>query len=239
MKNVDAGILSRQTLSQPQYLGALTLFYILVVVLSNWFNARIITVFGLSYGSGVFIFALTYVLSDLITEVYGYNQAKRAILGGFFFNLAFVIYSQIIIRIPSPDFAAHNAPFDELLAFNSRIIMASMLSYLIAEPMNAYLLARMKIKLKGAYIGLRFLASTIAASGLDTIIFCTLAFYGVINDDVLFIRTMQAWGIKLTVEALALPFAIRIAKKLKKAEGLDTFDNDTDFNLLKFSQKKS
>src|SRR3990167_4672910 len=124
-------------LSQPKFLWFLTLTYSMVIVLANWFDPRLIKIFGLTTDAGTLIFPLTFLLSDLITEVYGYKNARRAIWCGFLFNALFILYGQLVIHMPSPDYHTNNAMFDTLLATNVRIIIASCLSYLISEPLNS------------------------------------------------------------------------------------------------------
>src|SRR5579883_2959033 len=120
---------------ESNYLWFLTLSYTMVILLANWFDPRLIKIFNLTTDAGTLIFPLTFLLSDLITEVYGYKHARRAIWCGFFFNAIFIAYGQLIIHLPSPDFAANNAMFDTLLAMNVRILLASAISYLVAEPL--------------------------------------------------------------------------------------------------------
>lgn len=221
----------------PHYLGFLTLSYTMVIVLANWFNPRFVEIFGLTTDSGTLIFPLTFMLSDLITEVYGYKQARRAIWCGFFFNILFVLYGQAVIHMPSPDFATNNAMFDELLSVSTRIIIASTISYFMAEPFNSYLMAKMKIKMQGAYMGLRFVISTFIAAGIDSFIFTLIAFYGTMSHVHLFELATTMWFIKVFIEIAGLPLSIRLAKKLKNIEQLDIYDKHTQFNVLSLDNR--
>lgn len=239
MHDVNAGTLGRNLASRSQFLWLLIMSYTMVIVLANWFNPRFITLFGLNTDSGTLIFPLTFMLSDLITEVYGYKQARRAIWCGFFFNVMFVIYGQIVTHMPSPDFATNNVMFDELMAVSTRVILASALSYFSAEPINSYLMAKMKVKLKGAFMGFRFVFSTLVAAGLDSFIFSFIAFYGTMEMQYILELAFTMWFIKVTIEILGLPFSIRLAKKLKNAEQLDIYDKNTRFNLLSLDDSYS
>jgi len=214
------------------YLWFLTLTYSMIIVIANWFDARIIQWFGLITDSGTIIFPLTFLLSDLITEVYGYKHARRAIWCGFLFNAIFILYGQIVIHLPSPTFPTKNAMFDELLATNARIILASAISYLIAEPSNSLIMAKLKIKMQGKRMGFRFVASTVVASAMDSVIFAVIAFYGVMSDQHLIQLMVTMWGIKVLVEILGLPLSIKLANTLKQKEHIDIYDNRTRFNLF-------
>lgn len=216
----------------PRYLGFLTLCYTMVIVLSNWFDPRLIHIFGLNTDAGTLIFPLTFLLSDLITEVYGYKHARRAIWAGFLFNALFILYGQLVVHLPSPNYPTNNVQFDALLAMNVRIIFASTFSYIISEPLNAYWLASLKIKTNGRFMGLRFVASTLLASGVDSVIFGTVAFYGMMSNHNLVMLILTMWLIKVGIEIIGLPFSTKAAKVLKQAESLDTYDRNTNFTLL-------
>lgn len=219
--------------TEPKYLWFLTLAYSMVIVLANWFDPRLIRIFFFDTDAGTIIFPLTFLLSDLITEVYGYKHARRAIWCGFLFNILFIVYGQIIIHLPSPEYPTNNAAFDQLLTMNIRIIFASLISYFCSEPFNSYVMAKLKIKMHGHYMGIRFLISTIVASATDSFIFGALAFYGIMSNSHLVSLILTMWLLKVFIEILGLPISIRTAIKLKKIEGLDIYDKATDFNILK------
>lgn len=218
---------------QSSYLWFLTLTYSMVIVTANWFDARLISLAGFVTDAGTLVFPLTFLLSDLITEVYGYKYARLAIWCGLLFNVIFILYGQLIIHLPSPTFPTHNDMFDALLAMNARIILASFISYLCSEPINAILLAKLKIKMQGRMMGLRFVISTWIASGLDSFIFGSIAFYGTLSNENLFLLITTMWAIKVIIEILGLPISIRIANKLKQIDEMDMYDKHTDFNIFK------
>ena len=223
----------------PKYLWFLMLTYAMVIVLANWFDSRLVQIFWLTTDAGTIIFPLTFLLSDMITEVYGYKHARRAIWCGFLFNGVFVAYSFIVTHMPSPSFPTNNAEFDHLLAINMRIIIASAISYLIAEPLNSYIMAKLKIKTEGRYIALRFVASTVFAAACDSTIFSCIAFYGTMANSDLRNLIFDMWIIKVAIEILGLAVSIRLANKLKKAEHLDIYDKRTQFNLFSLNTEYS
>jgi uncharacterized integral membrane protein (TIGR00697 family) len=215
--------------SFPQYLSFLTLSFSMMIILSNWYAPRLIHIFGIDTDGGTLIFPITFMLSDLITEVYGYKHARRAIWCGFFFNLLFIIYGQIIVHMPAPDYATHNDMFDALTSFSVRIVIASLVSYFIAEPFNSLVMAKLKIKLQGKWLGLRFVLSTFIASGIDSLLFLTIAFYGVLSNANLVSLIITMWCLKVVIEIIMLPLSTYLAKWLKKNEQLDIFDYGTNF----------
>lgn len=218
--------------TQNNYLWFIMLTYAMVIVLANWFDPRLVHFFGLDTDAGTLIFPFTFLLSDLITEVYGYKNARKAIWCGFLFNLFFIAYGQLVIHLPSPAYPTNNANFDAILAADARIIIASAISYLCSEPMNSLIMAKLKIKMHGKKMGIRFVTSTIIASCFDSFIFGTLAFYGVMSNLDLFYLILTMWLIKSAIEILGLPVSIKLAKKLKQLEQVDIYDTRTNFNIF-------
>ncbi len=217
---------------EPKFLGFLMLSYAMVMVLANWFDPRLVSLGGFVTDAGTLIFPLTFLLSDIITEVYGYRHARRTIWIGFLFNAIFILYGQIVIHLPGPSYAHQNKLFSELLGFDTRIIFASAISYLCSEPINSLLMAKLKLQFQGRYISLRFLSSTFFASGLDSCIFSLLAFYGQIPSHGLVSLILTMWIIKVSIELLGLPISIRLTKFFKIAEQVDMYDEQTQFNLF-------
>lgn len=216
------------------YLWYLTLTYSMVIVLSNWFDPRLIKMGVMVTDAGTLIFPFSFLLSNLITEIYGYKYARRTIWCGFLFNLIFIIYGQLIVHMPNPDFLNNNALFDALLTINSRIIFASFISYFVSECFNSYIISIIKIKTKGRHMGLRFFLSTFIASGLDSIIFMTIGFYKTIPDSFFLSMMLTMWFIKVFIELCGLPFSLKLVNRIKKIEKLDIYDNQTNFNLFCF-----
>lgn len=216
----------------PRFLWFLTLCYVVVILLANWFDIRLIRIGGLVTDAGTLIFPLTFLLSDLITEVYGYKNARRAIWCGFLFNAMFIAYGQLVIHLPSPYYPTTNKSFDALLAMNSRIIVASTISYFCSEPLNSYVMSKLKILLQGRNIAARFIASTLLASCVDSFIFGTLAFYGVMSNQNLIALILTMWLMKVITEILGLPISIPLARKLKHVEKMDMYDWNISYNIL-------
>jgi queuosine precursor transporter len=218
--------------SHPKYLWFLTLSYTMVIVFANWFDPRLIKFFGLDTFAGTLIFPITFLLSDLITEIYGYKLARRAIWCGLLFNIIFIGFSQVMMHLPSPDFPENNALFDNLHATRIRLIIASIISYFCAEPLNSIIMAKLKIKMQGRNLSLRFGLSTFLASGVDSLIFAAIAFYGTISNPNLIRMMLIMWWVKVAVSLIGLPIAVRLAEKLKTVELLDIYDKRTKFYMF-------
>ncbi len=204
----------------------------MMLVMANWFDPRLVSLFGLNTDAGTLAFPVSFLLADVITEVYGYKFARLAIWLGFFWNMVFLIYGAFITHLPHPAYLQGPQVFDRLFTADVRIIVASLCSYFCAEPLNAYLLARLKIWMQGRKMAVRFVASTLCASAVDSAIFTVIAFSGVIPSNQLLIFMMTMWGIKVMVEIIGLSLSIPLAIRLKKIEQVDRFDVGTDFTLL-------
>jgi len=230
---IDSSTYSKPLTIKSNYLWFLTLSFSMFIVLSNWFDPRLVKFFGLTTDAGTLVFPFTFLISDLITEVYGYKFARRAIWCGFVFNAFFILYSQIIIHMPSPDYPTNNANFDSLLSINIRIILASAISYFCSEPLSSYIIAKLKIIMMGKQMAARFVFSTVIASFVDSIIFTVIAFYGTMELNNLISLAATMWLIKVIIEIVGLPLSIWLAKKLKEEEKIDIYDKETTFNIFK------
>ncbi|MBS0351645.1 MAG: queuosine precursor transporter [Proteobacteria bacterium] len=220
-----------------KYLWFLTLAYSMTLAISNWFNARLVFIFHKTISPGALIFPLTFLVADIITEVYGYKYMRKAIWAALLFNIIFWGYGQLIIHLPSPAYSVDNAAFDKFLAVDGRVIAGSFIAYLISEPLNSFILAKIKVWMKGEYMGIRFVASTVLAAGLDTLFFTFIAFYKSLGIDNLLVLGFNIWVFKVAIEILGLPISIRLAKFIKKKEEVDMYDTHTQFNIFKLESK--
>jgi uncharacterized integral membrane protein (TIGR00697 family) len=218
---------------QPKYLWFLMLSYCMVIVLANWFDPRLVHIFGFDTDAGTIIFPFTFLLSNLITEVYGYKQARLAIWTGFLFNAIFIAYAQIVIHLPSPSYPNNNDLFLKILSADTRIIVASCISYFFSEPTNSFIMAKMKLWTRGRFISFRFVTSTIFAAALDSMVFGCLAFYGVMSNYHLALLVFYMWLVKVSVEICGLSISIPLSNYFKKLEKMDIYDINTNFSIFK------
>lgn len=220
-----------------KYLWFFTLAYTCVLLMVNWFDSRIVMILGFITDAGTLIFPLTFLLAGIITEVYGYKYTRRAIWVGFAFNLFYLLYGQLITLLPRPPDIVQNIYFDQIMNINVRIIMASMISYLISEPLNALVLAKLKIKFEGRLMNLRFLISSFSAAGVDSVIFTILAFLGLMSVAQCIELCIVMWTIKVMIELLLLPLTTKLALVLKRIEATDTYDLQTSFTIFSLDNK--
>jgi len=196
-------------------------------------TANIIAIKVISFGplilpAAIIVFPLSYIFGDILTEVYGYRQARRVIWLGFFCNLIFVIFVWVGQVLPPAPFWKWQEAYETILGYTPRLLVASFCGYLVGEFTNSFVLARMKILTRGRWLWTRTIGSTIVGEGLDTLIFITLAYIG--TPSFVLIMILYHWLVKTGIEALATPFTYAVVNFLKKKEAIDTYDYKTKFN---------
>jgi uncharacterized integral membrane protein (TIGR00697 family) len=181
--------------------------------------------------AAIVIFPLSYIFGDILTEVYGYRLARRVIWLGFFCNLIAVVAFWVAGLIPALD-ADVQTSYDRILGYTPRLLAASFAAYLVGEFANSFIMAKMKIRTKGRFLWTRTIGSTIIGQGLDASVFIAIAFGGTVPGVVLGGIIITHWLVKTLYEVVATPFTYIVVSYLKKKEGIDTYDYDTDFNPL-------
>jgi uncharacterized integral membrane protein (TIGR00697 family) len=196
-------------------------------------TANIISVKMISLGpfivfAGVFSFPLSYIVGDVLTEVYGYRIARRVIWLGFACNLIFVIFAWVGQVLPSPPSWELQGAYESILGYTPRLLVASFCGYLVGEFANSFILARMKVFTRGRWLWTRTMGSTIVGEGLDTVVFATVALIG--TPFFMPLVILSQWLVKVLVEAVATPVTYAVVNYLKRKEAIDTYDYKTNFN---------
>jgi uncharacterized integral membrane protein (TIGR00697 family) len=172
----------------------------------------------------------------VLTEVYGYRQARQVIWLGFFCNLVAVIAIRLGQILPAASFWDGQAAYERILGYTPRLLLASFLAYMVGEFTNSFVLAKMKIATKGRWLWVRTIGSTLVGQGLDSLVFMTLAFVGTIPLTVLAGVIVVQWLSKSAYEAVVTPLTYKVVNFLKKKEELDVFDDATRFNPFLFRE---
>ncbi len=206
--------------------------FITSLISANITSVKLIGVLGLILPAGVIIFPVSYITGDVLTEVYGYSQARKVIWLGFFCNLLAVVVIWLGQIIPPVSFWNGQTAYERILGYAPRLLTASFLAYLVGEFFNAYVMAKMKIATKGRWLWTRTIASTLVGQGVDSFVFIILAFAGTIPTRALVLAIITQWLVKSAYEAAATPVTYKVVGFLKRHEGLDVYDHDTHFNPL-------
>jgi uncharacterized integral membrane protein (TIGR00697 family) len=209
--------------------------FVTCLITANIIVVKQISIGGIVLPAAIIIFPLSYIIGDVLTEVYGYRQARRVIWLGFLCNLIAVLAIWIgKILPPAPVFEAQ-ADYARILGSTPRFLGASFLAYLVGEFTNSFVLARMKIMTKGRWLWTRTIGSTLVGQGIDTLVFLSIAFLGVLPLSVLSIMILSHWLVKSAYETIATPLTYVVVGYLKRKEGVDVYDYGIDFNPLRVS----
>jgi len=214
---------------------ACTALFITCLLTANVTASKLISAGSLTLTAGIVIFPISYIVGDVLTEVWGYAATRKVIWLGFACNAIMVAAVWAGGALPPAPFWKGQAAYEEILGQTPRILAASFVAYLIGEFANAYVLARLKIATAGRWLWVRTIGSTIVGEGLDSLVFVALAFTGTVASGALVVIIVNQWLIKVVYEALATPLTYAAVGYLKSRERLDTFDLHTDFNPLKLS----
>jgi uncharacterized integral membrane protein (TIGR00697 family) len=211
---------------------ACTALFVTCLLTANTIAAKLVTLGGLTLTAGIVIFPISYVLGDVLTEVWGYAATRQVIWLGFACNALMVAAVWLGGELPPAPFWRGQAAYQEILGHAPRILLASFAAYLVGEFANAFVLAKLKIATRGRWLWTRTIGSTVVGQALDSLVFVVLAFAGAVPVNVLAGIVGAQWAVKVAYEAAATPLTYAAVAWLKSREALDTFDYDTDFNPL-------
>ena len=213
----------------------ITGLFIACLITANIIIVKQIAVGPFILPAAIIIFPISYILSDVLTEVYGYSQARRVIWLGFICNLFAVIAILIGQVLPAAATFEGQAAYETILGSTPRFLAASFVAYLAGEFTNSFILSKMKIATKGKWLWTRTIGSTVAGQGIDTVIALSISFAGVIAWPVLGAMMLSHWLFKCVYEIAATPLTYLVVNYLKKKEQMDVYDYTTNYNPLRFN----
>ena len=185
----------------------------------------------LTFGAGVLFFPISYVFGDILTEVYGYARSRRVIWAGFA-ALAFASFmAYVVVALPPAPFWNNQPAYETAFGTTWRIALASLIAFSCGEFVNSFVLAKMKVWMAGKHLWMRTIGSTIFGEGVDSMLFYPLAFWGtgIIPDDKLPMVMLAQFVTKVGVEVVFTPVTYKLVAWLKRAEGVDHYDKETNF----------
>ena len=206
------------------------------LLISNILAVKIIMIGPWAAPAGVLIFPISYIIGDVVAEVWGYQKARLIIWAGFAVNLIAILFYSLSIVIPAAPFWSNQDAYATVLQYSPRIALASIVAYLFGSFINAYVMSRVKVLTAGKNFSFRAVVSTIAGEGIDSVIFMSIAFIGIIPGNNLLVMIGTQASLKIIYEIIVLPLTVVIVKWLKKQEGIDTYDTDISYNPFKVSE---
>lgn len=206
----------------------ITAIFITSLITANIIAVKIISLGPVILPAAIFVFPLSYIFGDVLTEVYGYRWTRKVIWLGFICNLIFVFFAWVGEILPPAPFWEAQGAYESILGYTRRLLIASFCGYLAGEFVNSLVLAKMKIMTRGRWLWSRTIGSTILGQGVDTSIFITVAFIG--TPSFVPVLILYHWLAKTIIEAIATPFTYAVVNFLKRKEAIDTYDYGTKFN---------
>lgn len=185
-----------------------------------------------TFGAGNLFFPISYIFGDVLTEVYGYARARRAIWAGFGAMLFATVMAWVILHMPPADTDYNKAlqpALETAFGTTGRIVLASIAAYWVGDFVNSFVLAKMKLWTEGRHLWTRTIGSTICGQGIDSVIFYPLAFYGIWEGQTLASVMLFNFLFKVGVEVVFTPVTYFVVGRLKRAEDIDTYDRHTHF----------
>jgi len=204
--------------------------FVVCLLLSNLIAGKLISVFGMVLPAAVILFPVTYILGDIFTEVYGFKASRKVIWSGFTCNLLAVAVYFTAIALPYPDYWENQGAYAVVLGTTLRIFAASLVGYLFGEFLNSAVLSKMKVAMSGKLLWSRTFLSSVVGVAFDTIIFITIAFWGVYEAPVIWKMALFQYIWKLCYEAALTPLIVYLIKRIKRFEGVDVYDVGVKYN---------
>lgn len=209
-----------------------TSIYITLILISNILAGRLIAIGSISLTGAVIVFPFTYILSDIFTEVYGFNKNKKIIWLSFMCNLIMVLVFMAVLKLPYPDTFKNSEEYNLVLGTTPRNLVASLAGFLFGNFLNSIIMSKLKVITKGKLLALRTITSTIFGETIDTIIFITIAFWGQFSNEILLLMIINQAIFKILIEIIATPITYKTINKVKKIENEDVYDNDIKYNIF-------
>ncbi len=206
--------------------------FVTCLITANIIAVKVVAICPFTLPAAIVVFPLSYIFGDILTEVYGYRQARRVIWLGFICNLIFVIFAWVGQIMPPDPLWEGQAAYEAILGSTPRLLASSVAGYLVGEFANSFVLARMKVLTRGRWLWSRTIGSTVVGQGLDSAIFLTGAYLGAPFFTPLMI--LQHWLAKTVIEAAATPLTYVVVNYLKRKESVDAYDYGTDFSPFRF-----
>jgi queuosine precursor transporter len=201
-------------------LVTLSALFCTCLIISNIIAGKLWQIGPITFTAGIMLFPIVYILGDIIPECYGLATSRRVIFLGFAMNVFAVIFFSLTLVVHAPDFWKNQDAFVAVLGFTPRLLIASFCGYLVGTNANAWVLVQVKKLTNGKWLWIRTISSTLVGETLDSILFYTIAFYGIIPTALLPQMVLTQAAFKSLYEALATPVTYLVVGYVKRYEGI-------------------
>ncbi len=195
----------------------LSIVFVVCLLLSNILAAKLLKIGDFSVTSGILVFPISYIINDILSEVYGYKKAKRVIMCGFALNVFMVLIFELAILLPAPEWFQNADSFKIILGTTFRTVIAGLAAYLFGSLVNSKIMTKMKDKGNNKF-GIRAIISTIFGETTDSLVFVPIAFLGTMPINEMLMMILIQVLIKTVYEIICLPFTTVIVKKVENYE---------------------
>lgn len=195
----------------------LSIVFIVCFLLSNILASKLLKFGTFSVSAGILVFPISYIINDVLSEVYGYTKAKKIIVLGFILNIFMAIIFKLAIILPAPDFFENSHAFEIILGSTPRIVLAGLVAYLFGSLVNAKVVDKMKKISKNRFF-VRAILSTIFGETVDSLIFVPIAFFGTMPFLQMLIMILLQVILKTLYEVICLPITTLVVSKIKRYE---------------------
>lgn len=203
--------------------------FVMTLIVSNIASIKVVAIGPLVFDAGTVLFPLSYIVGDIVTEVYGYRKMRSLLYVGVVSLILTMTTFWVVQILPaSPDWP-NQVAYESILGVVWRIVLASVTALFLGEIMNAYVMARMKVRSKGKNLWVRMISSSVVGSAIDTVVFSTVAFLGTMPFDALAQLMITVFLIKITTEVIVSPLTIKIINIVKRREKIDTYEQPATY----------
>ncbi len=217
-----------------KYYSIVSSIFVSVLLISNTVATKLFSFGPFVFTGAILVFPISYIFGDILTEVYGYKRSRKIIWTGFFCLIGMSIVYWIVGLLPSAPGWENQKAYSLILGIVPRIVIASIIAFWAGEFSNSFVLAKLKILTSGKKLWARTIGSTIVGQGVDSTLFVIIGFYGIFPNSILILAIISAYLFKVVYEIIATPLTYKIVNFLKKKEGIDQFDYQTNFNPFRY-----
>lgn len=213
-----------------RHLDTITALFVTVLLISNVASTKIVDFGFFTFDGGTLLFPLSYIFGDVLTEVYGYARSRKVIWTGFMAALVMAVTFMVVGGLPAAPEWTYQEAYDQILGLTPRIVMASLIAYVVGSFSNSFILAKLKVITQGRQLWMRTISSTLVGQVLDTGLFIAIAFWGLFPPSLMVTLIVSNYIFKCGVEILFTPITYWLTSWLKRQENEDFYDRSTNFN---------
>lgn len=235
---MEQTIISQNRASQPKgsmvsvlFLQFVVLFTIFLVA-SNILETKQILSSPIGLTGGLLVFPVTYVINDVVAEVWGYRRASLLIWTGFLMMELFFIFCAMVDAVPGAPEWSNQEGFHAIFGMTPRIAIASCIAFVSGSFVNAFVMSRMKVRQQGSHFATRAVVSSFFGEACDSLIFFPIAFLGVLPTDLVLHMMAIQFVLKTLYEVMLLPVTIRVIRWVKAYEGVDVYDRNISYSIF-------